>query len=634
MRFDWAKTGGRMDFIDLSQFDVISYDTETTGLEYPKDEVFGICIATPDGQSNYWDIREEPQAKEWFNHEMREYKGVIACHNASFDKRMSDHTGIDLPIHLLDDTGIRACCIDEHESTVFPWTYGKAGDYSLDYLSRKYIGAKKYDEIYDELAALFGGRATRKQQMPNLHRAPSELVRKYAIPDPELTLELWLEQQDLIEKRKLHRITEFERKMMPTLIRAEMRGVRVDEDYAEQAVDKMDVVVDDARTKLYSLAGCEFNPNSPKQVREVFACKEVNGIWTARDGTILERTGSGNPSVNADALRAMRDPIAAQLIEMRSNIKTRDTFLKKHVLGSAINGRVYPNINQMKGEDGGTGTGRLSYTAPALQQIPSRNKRIAAIVKPAFLPEEGQLWLESDMASFEVRVFAHLVAAYNTTVSDAYAANPKLDLHQWVADLMGVPRNASYSGEPNAKQLNLSMIFNSGNGAIADKMGMPWEWCEFTSKKDNKVIRYKKAGGEALKVILSYHNKVKGVKTLAERAKSIAETRGWIQTAHGRRLRFPKGYKSYAASGLLIQATSADENKENWLRIEEALGSDGHLILNTHDSYSMSVDENWKPIWERVRQAVERQTLRVPLLLDFDGVGRNWAEAKGLTNVD
>lgn len=630
MRFDWEKTGSKMGFIDLSQYEAFAYDTETTGLQYPRDRAFGFSIATPDGQSGYWDIREEPEAIDWINEQARSFRGNIVCHNASFDFRMSKSADIHLPIDRLDDTAVRACCIDEHESTIFPWTRGAGGNYSLDYLSRKYVGAKKYAEIYEELAALFGGRATRNVQMPNLWRAPASVVRPYAIPDAELTMELWLEQQKIIEDRKLHDIIAFERRVMPTLIRAEARGVRVDIPYAEEAHERMGLVVEEERKKLFSLAGGEFNPNSPKQVREVFQVKEENGIWFSRDGTMLERTKSGNASLNADALRAMSDPLAKQLVHMRSVIKTRDTFLGKHILERAIDGRVYPNINQMKGDDGGTGTGRLSYTEPALQQIPSRNKKVAALVKPAFLPEEGQLWLESDMASFEVRVFAHLVAAYNPAVAEAYAKNPETDLHQWVADLMGVPRNASYSGEPNAKQLNLSMIFNSGNGAIADKMGMPWEWNEFVDKKTGDTIRYKKAGPEALKVIHTYHERMQGVKTLAERAKHIAEKRGYIKTAHGRRLRFPRGYKSYKASGLLIQATSADENKENWLRIENALGSDGSLILNTHDSYSMSVDENWKPIWKRVQKAVERQTLRVPLLLDFDGVGRNWAEAKGL----
>ena len=618
-----------MNYIALSKYPVIAYDTETTGLNYPEDRAFGFSISTPDGQDLYFDIREDSESINWINAEMKAFKGVVVCHNASFDFRMSLASDIYLPLEQMEDTAIRACCINEHEATIFPWSRGRSGGYSLDYLSSKYLNERKRNEIYPELAELFGGKATRSAQMPNLWRAPSEMVAPYAVKDTRLTLALWLEQEKIIETDGIREIVDFEKKCMPTLIRSETRGVRVDLDYTDSAILMMDDVVSEEGAKLWSLAGREFNPNSPKQVREVFDCKEVDGQWTARDGTILQRTGAGNPQLDANALRAMKDPVAKQIQELRSHIKTRDTFLKGHIRGSAINGRVYPNVNQMKGDDGGTGTGRLSYTRPALQQIPSRNKRIASIVKPAFLPEEGQLWLECDMASFEVRIFAHLVSAYNNSIAEAYAKNPKMDLHQWVGDLMHIPRNATYSGQANAKQLNLSMIFNSGNGAIADELGMEWEWVEFTDKKGERV-RYKKAGKDAIRVIETYHRKVQGVKTLAQRAKLIAETRGYIKTAHGRRLRFPYGYKSYAASGLLIQATSADENKENWLRIEDALGGDGTLILNTHDSYSMSVDENWKPIWERVRGAVERQTLRVPLLLDFDGVGRNWAEAKGL----
>ena len=114
---------------------------------------------------------------------------------------------------------------------------------------------------------------------------------------------------------------------------------------------------------------------------------------------------------------------------------------------------------------------------------------IAAIIKPCFLPDEGCVWVDADMASFEVRIFAHLVAAYNDELARIYAENPNMDFHQWVADTMGIVRNASYSGEVNAKQLNLSMIFNSGNGAIADKLGLPWNWESFKNRQ-GEVITY------------------------------------------------------------------------------------------------------------------------------------------------
>jgi len=608
-------------FPSLNNFPYFAYDTETTGLQYKVDTVFGFSISTPDGNSHYWDIREEPNAVKWFNSEVRHYNGTIVAHNASFDYRMSHHTGIFLPLERMVDTVIRACAIDEHLPT-----------YSLDFLLKKYCDSRKSgDELYIKMAEIFGGLATKNVQMKRISEAPSAIVSPYAQDDTDGTLELYEWQEKEIKKQGIERIVEFETSRMPMFIRAEMRGIRIDEEYAEEAADKLTPLIDEAYGKLNKIAGWDMNLNSTPQMRKLFEPKEVKeGIWVANDGTTVGTTKTGNPSLSADWLREMKHPAANLILETRSIIKTRDTFLRGHVLGHNINGRVYPSINQSKTEeDTGTGTGRLSISEPAMQQIPSRNKKVAAVVKPCFLPEEGQVWVDGDMASFEVRVFYHLIR--NPEIMEAYALDPEKDAHQFVADLTGLPRNATYSGEPNAKQLNLSMIFNSGNGAIADKMGMPWEWNSFLprGKKDvpENWVHYKKAGAEAEKVISQYHSQVKGVRQLAEGCKSTAERRGYIFTYAGRRLRFPRGAHSYAASGKLIQATAADLNKENWSIIEETLGNDGHLILNTHDSYSMSLPEDWKPYYEKVKREIEQPRLDIPLVMDLNGVGKNWWEA-------
>jgi DNA polymerase I-like protein with 3'-5' exonuclease and polymerase domains len=259
-----------------------------------------------------------------------------------------------------------------------------------------------------------------------------------------------------------------------------------------------------------------------------------------------------------------------------------------------------------------------------MQQIPSRNKVTAAIVKPCFLPDEGQVWVAGDMASFEVRVFAHLVN--NASIIQAYKDDPELDFHQYVADISGLVRNAEYSGQPNAKQMNLSMIFNSGNGAIAHKMGMDYKWTSFENNA-GETITYRKAGPEAMKVIKRYHSRIHGVKDLAERAANLAKSSGYVFTQMGRRLRFPKGYKAYKASGLLIQATSADINKENWIMVEEELDGVGHMIVNTHDDYNLSLPEDWKPHFKRVQERIQSPRLRVPLILELSGAGENWWKA-------
>ena len=598
---------------DIHRYDRIAIYTETTGLRYKVDDVFGVSISLPDGRDFYWDIKEY-DVLNWLRVELPRYRGTIIMHNAPFDVKMFDNSLVRVPLDRVEDTVIRASLIDEHLHS-----------YHLDGLGKKYLGVGKVDTIYQDLADMFGGMATRNVQMPNLHMAPSSLTGPYAKQDTRLTLDLYDWQTQEINKQGIQSVVTFEKDKIPTFLRLNMRGIRVDLDTTERAMALITPEINNLQKRLDELAGYKVNVNSSPQIKALMKPTKIDNMWVAKDGAIIGTTDSGGPSLKAEFLRGMTCPEASLILDIRSMLKTRDTFLAKHILEHAVGGRVYPSVNQSKNEYGGTGTGRLSYTDPALQQIPSRNKGVAAMVKPCFLPEEGQVWLDADESSFEVRVFAHLVG--NRRVIQAYEDDRNMDFHQFVADLTGLVRNATYGGQPNAKQLNLSMIFNSGNGAIADTMGMDWEWSSFTDKK-GKTITYKKAGSEAIKVIDNYHRALPGVRELANRAKAVALSRGYIRTYTGRRLRFPRGHKAYKASGLLIQSTSAELNKENLVMIEEELGEDGTLLLNTHDSYSMSVEPDWAIPWGRVKKRLEnRPNIKVPLVLELSGVGDNWWNA-------
>lgn len=599
-----------MQFPDIKRFPHFAIDTETTGVNFPKDKAFGISISTPDANDYYWDIRETPSVIQWLHRETNQYRGTIIAHNASFDYKMLLGVGVDIPLGLLDDTCIRACMINEHLFS-----------YALDDLAKKYLGEKKDDSLYPKMAELFGGRPTRNVQMAKISQAPVGIVAPYAMKDTNLTLKLWEWQEREINRQQLHKICSFERSLMPVIINTEVKGVRVDLEYAQRAMEELTPHIDSSQAKVNHLNGKEINTNSTKQVREYFKPVQKEGNWFI-GSDMIGATPSGNPCIDSPTLRGLNNPMATEILNLRSLIKTRDTFMKGHVIGHSFGGRVYPCIRQNKSEQGGTSTGRLAYQSPALQQIPSRNKEIAKIVKQAFLPEEGHVWVDADMASFEVRVFAHLVN--NTKIVKAYVDDPEMDLHQYVADLTGLPRSAEFAGQPYAKALNLACIFNSGNGAIADSMGMPWEWESFKTRS-GETVTYKKAGEAALRVIEMYHQKIGGVRELASGCKAVAESRGYIFTRRGRHLRFPHGHKSYKASGILIQSTSADINKENWLTINEVLGDRGRLVLNTHDSYSMSMPEGeWQQMYEEVKKAIEAPKLRVPLVLDLNGVGKTW----------
>src|SRR5210317_2139670 len=166
---------------DLRQYPYFAYDTTTTGLRYPVDKAFACSIAVPGGESWYFDFRRQPKAIEWLNDSFRSLPefGLIICHNAPFDACMSAVAGIHLPLEKLDDTITRATLIYEHEATPFPWRKNrKPGNYSLDYLCRKYLKRGKL-----------------KIDIENIADLPYEEAAKYAAEDAILTLLLWEWQQ-------------------------------------------------------------------------------------------------------------------------------------------------------------------------------------------------------------------------------------------------------------------------------------------------------------------------------------------------------------------------------------------------------------------------------------------------------
>lgn len=611
-------------FPELDRYPYFSYDTETTGLVWEKDDrVFSFSISLPDGRDFYFDIRQQPEAWEWWlQSAVKHYRGIIICHNAAFDFHISRVSGVLLPLDRMDDTSIRACLINEHLFS-----------YDLDNVALRSIGRKKVD-IVPELQAIFGGHKSKNVQFRNLPYAPVDLVSRYGIGDSRLTLDLWEWQEIQIEKQGLQEIVEFERRLMPRFILNEQHGIRVDTDKAEKAVKRVTRNIDKWQKELDSLAGFATNVNSRNDIPLIFKPKFQDGIWYSKDKIELNTTPGGNASFNAEALLRMSvagSNEATLVVELRKLLKLRDTFLRGHILSREVRGRIHPRIHQTKGEDGGTGTGRLSYSDPAMQQVPSRDKVIGKAVRESFLPEEGHSWVESDMQGFEVRGFFHLCKS--APIIEEFRRNPKLDLHQYVADVTGLPRDRKPEGGPYAKQLNLAMMYVQGDGTTAAQMDMPCEWITFLPNGQEDIpgnyITYRKAGEEAQRIIDTYHRRIPGIKKFQAATKRVAIERGYLYTCMGRHLRFPGGRGAHAAAAILSQATAAEWNKQNWELVEDALDGEGQLLLNTHDSYSLSLPiGKEKEIATRVKDAVEgMERSRIPLILEINKPGKSWWDA-------
>ena len=596
-------------------------DTETTGLDWWHDKLFGISIAWDD-QSAYWDVRQDPQVIQWLQDLIREERvGTWVGHNIKFDYHFLREAGVTLPPERIDCTMIRGALINEHEPT-----------FSLDFLARKYAGMQKDEEIYAELAALFGGRATRNVQMPNISRAPIRIVSKYAIQDAVVTLALYNWQQAEIERQDLYRVHRLERDLMPVIIDMEEQGVCVDVERAERAVRELTLRVDREQSALNSLAGFEVNPNPSGSITELFKPERgEDGEWYLVDGTRADKTEGGKASINAECLRRMKHPAAKMILDLRKMMKTRDTFLKGHILGHHHDGIIHCNYNQTKNDaEAGTGTGRLSVTNPALQQIPSRDKDIKSLVRPIFIPDVGASWLGMDWSQFEFRVANHYGNV--PAILSAYASNPDLDFHQLVSDLTGIPRNAQYAGGPSSKAINLGLAFNMGSGRLAQECGLP-----YTEEEGPNGNTYLKAGPEALAMFEKYHAANPGMRNTSQKASSLAKERGFVHSMLGRHLRFPGGQFVHKASGLIYQATSADCMKQKLIELHTYLNTHGcgRLLLTVHDEVGISLDNDSKEHADEIARiyttfdGVECPIkLRVPITCDW-GTGADWYQAKG-----
>jgi len=608
----------------LHEWPIVSVDVETTGISWLTEKIWGIAIATHDPKTGEWqnefyDTRDTPTIFDALRSELP-CCGLVVNHAIKFDLNHLANYNVYCNSASVECTMVRGAVINEHEKS-----------FSLDSLCQKYIGEGK-DEPYEELAKLFGGKPTRAAQILNLSRAPKSLARRYAIRDPELAIKLYLWQQKIIEIQKLEPIIQIEKETLPVLMQLERRGIRIDEEYVDKGIVKIGHEIDRAQKSLNSLAGTEINVNSSPQMINVMKPEERDGRWYIGDYGI-PTTDTGRPSIDADVLRGLSDlghPLARSVLMIRKLVKAR-SFLTNHIKEHLHNGRVHTNFNQLKNDrDLGTITGRLSCDDPALQQIPSRDDDMAAIVRAAFIPEDGHVWLSADWQQFEFRVFSHYIN--NERINATYRDNPGADFHQLVADLTGIPRKPRFAGDANAKQINLGMVFGMGKGKLAKEMGLP-----YTTKISvigGEEREFLVAGEEAEAVFDKYHAAVPGVRSFLDLASSIAKSRGFVRTAGGRHIRFPGGQFTHKAGGLIFQGTSADCMKVKLVELSEIQERWGFgLLLPVHDEYDVSVP---KSLAEEVKRVIkeklesfgpdDRIQFRVPILSDVN-VGKNWYEA-------
>jgi len=602
-------------FPNLSEAKEIAIDLETCdpnmeslGPGWPRNDgyIVGYAVAV-DGWAGYFPVAHAGGGNLDKRLVERWVKDVLATpadkimHNAAYDLGWLRASGFQVN-GTIYDTMLAAPVLDENRY-----------NYSLNALGFDYLKETKSEQGLKEAASDFGVHHKKE-----LWRLPAMHVGGYAEQDAALTLKLWHHLRALMRKDEVESIFELETDVLPVLVDITLKGINFDRAKCEKNLIEMRRKEADILKYLKSQAGMTV---------DIWAAQSIATAFD-RIGIQYPKTAAGAPSFTKSFLDTHEHPMAKMILEAREYQKTHGTFLEPYLKHSAKDGRLHTHFNQMRNEDGGAVTGRLSAANPNLQQVPARHPVIGPMVRSLFLPEEGQQWAANDFSSQEPRLLVHYATLLGLPgaekMAQAYRDNPDTDFHQMVADLAGIKRKA-------AKTIGLGLMYGMGKAKLAQQLDLPVD--------------------EASDLINTFHSKVPFLKGTVDAVMKRIEhpaSNGSIRTLLGRRCRFPlwepvewgvnkalpreqavieygariKRAGTYKGLNRLIQGSAADQTKAGLVALHKA---GFNLLLQVHDEIALSVRSR-----DEAREAADIMaravTLEVPSRVDVE-VGPSWGEA-------
>jgi DNA polymerase I-like protein with 3'-5' exonuclease and polymerase domains len=602
-------------FPDLSDALLIAIDLETydpglneTGAGWATGNgyIIGIAVAV-EGASWYFPIRhanggnlDARMALRWLADVCSNPNCTYVFHNAMYDVGWLRREGIEI-VGTIADTMVAAPLLDENRFS-----------YSLNNLGFDYLNERKDERALREAAKEMG--LNPKSEM---YKLPAHFVGRYAEQDAALTLRLWIHLRGLIVAEEMSSIFDLEMRVLKVCLAMRARGVRVNLDKAERVKHKLHLQEASLLERVRDETGVDVNVWAAASVAKVFDHLNIPYPRTPK---------SGAPSFTKNFLATHPHPLAKAIVKARELNKARTTFIDS-ITKHTINGRIHADIHQLRSDEGGTVTGRFSYSNPNLQQIPARDGEISPLIRGLFIPEEGCQWGSFDYSSQEPRIVVHYSQIMDLDgagkFTTAYHEDPRTDFHQLAADIVGVPRK-------QAKTINLGLFYGMGVNKLGEQLGL-----DINAAKD---------------LFKTYHDKVPFVRGLTEAVAKTADKRGVIRTLLGRRCRFglwePKTFGvhkglpleearntygettplkrayTYKALNRLIQGSAADQTKKAMVDLYEA----GILpMIQIHDELALSVEskEQGQRIMEIMQNCVE---LHVPSVVDAE-LGPSWGEA-------
>lgn len=392
--------------------------------------------------------------------------------------------------------------------------------------------------------------------------------------------------------------------LIPVLAKMELRGIKVTTRVWDELAVEMEENMNRLEKVIMTLAGEEFNLNSPQQLSYILF--EKLGL------PVIRRTKTGY-STDARVLQELsgKHPLVARIMEYRTVAKLKNTYLQgMRTLIDPRTGKIHTTFNQAV-----TATGRLSSKDPNLQNIPIRLSE-GRRLRQAFIPAHPDyLLLAADYSQIELRVMAHL--SRDPGLVDAFQKGE--DIHRrTAAEVAGVsPAEVTPLMREQAKAVNYGIIYGISDYGLA---------------QDLRISR-----AEARQYIQSYFTRYPGVKRYADECIRLAREKGYVTTLLKRRRYLPeinhpgfprRSVAERAARNTPIQGSAADLIKAAMLAIDEGLGKKGlvaAMLLQVHDELIFELPPAELPAAATLVQELMENIfpLSVPLKVELK-VGPDW----------
>ena len=380
----------------------------------------------------------------------------------------------------------------------------------------------------------------------------------------------------------------------------EKNGLLLNVDFLKKLSQNFYTQLEELTTKIYKIAGFEFNILSPKQLSKV--------LFEDLKLRIVKKKKTG-PSTDSSVLEQLINdhPIINLIIEYREISKLKSTYVD--VLPTLIDkssSRVHTHFRQAS-----VATGRVASVNPNLQNIPIKTKRGREIRK-AFIAPPGHKILSADYSQIELRLLAYI--SDDEGLKNAFLND--LDIHSMTAsELFEVDlKNVTADQRRIAKNVNFGLAYGQSAFGLS------------------KVLTITKP--EAQEIIDNYFLKFPKVTKYMEDIVVKAKKNGFVETIFGRKRFLPdinsnnsikRKMSERAAINAPLQGSASDLVKMAMIKISKFQNL--KMLLQVHDELVFEIsDKSINESAEIVKDSMENiADIKIPLKVDIS-YNQNWVK--------